>query len=68
MDPVKVAGVSDWPTPTTKKEVQQFIGFANFYRRFIQDYSKVARPLFDLTGKADFKWGEDQDQAFNELR
>jgi hypothetical protein len=42
MDPVKVAGVLDWPTPTTKKEVQQFIGFANFYRRFIQDYSKVA--------------------------
>jgi RNase H-like domain found in reverse transcriptase/Reverse transcriptase (RNA-dependent DNA polymerase)/Integrase zinc binding domain/Chromo (CHRromatin Organisation MOdifier) domain len=68
MDPVKVAGVSDWPTPTSKKEVQQFVGFVNFYRRFIQDYSKVARPLFDLTGKADFKWGEDQEAAFTELR
>jgi Reverse transcriptase (RNA-dependent DNA polymerase)/RNase H-like domain found in reverse transcriptase/Integrase zinc binding domain/Chromo (CHRromatin Organisation MOdifier) domain len=68
MDPVKVAGVAEWPKPTSKKEVQQFVGFANFYRRFIQDYSKVARPLFDLTGKAEFKWGEDQDEAFNELR
>ena len=35
MDPAKVAGVSEWPTPTTKKEVQSFLGFGNFYRKFI---------------------------------
>jgi hypothetical protein len=59
MDPVKVAGVVDWPTPTTKKELQQFLGFTNFYRHFILDYSHIAQPLFILTGKTDFKWGED---------
>jgi hypothetical protein len=49
MDPAKVAGVSEWPTPTTKKEVQSFLGFVNFYRRFIEDFSHIARPLFNLT-------------------
>src|ERR1700678_273105 len=39
MDPVKVAGVSEWPVPSNKKEVQSFLGFTNFYRRFIQYFS-----------------------------
>ena len=68
MDPVKVAGVAEWPRPTVKKEVQQFLGFTNFYRRFIRDYSHVAQPLFVLTGKTDFKWGEEQTKAFEELK
>ena len=51
MDPVKVAGVADWPAPQNKKEVQSFLGFTNFYRRFIQDFSHHAGPLFDLTSK-----------------
>jgi hypothetical protein len=51
MDPVKIAGVSEWPTPTNKKEVQSFISFINFYRRFIPNFSQHARPLFDLTMK-----------------
>jgi Reverse transcriptase (RNA-dependent DNA polymerase) len=49
MDPAKVARVSEWPTPTTKKEVQSFLGFVNFYRRFIEGFSHLARPLFNLT-------------------
>ena len=49
MDPVKIAGVTEWPAPTNKKEVQSFLRFTNFYRRFIRDFSEHARPLFDLT-------------------
>ena len=55
MDLVKVAGVAEWPVPNNKKEVQSFLGFINFYRRFIQDFSHHARPLFNLT-KNDVKW------------
>ncbi|GLB35706.1 putative retrotransposable element tf2 155 kda protein type 1-like [Lyophyllum shimeji] len=55
MDPVKVAGVAEWPVPKNKKEVQSFLGFTNFYRRFIRDFSHHARPLFDLTAK-DVAW------------
>ena len=49
MDPVKVARVCEWPTPESRTDVQAFVGFVNFYRRFIQDFSTIARPLFDLT-------------------
>jgi Reverse transcriptase (RNA-dependent DNA polymerase) len=56
MDPVKVAGVAEWPTPTKKKEVQSFLGFANFYHHFIKGFLHHAKPLFKLT-KKDRKWG-----------
>jgi hypothetical protein len=51
MDPVKIAGVVEWPVPTSKKEVQSFMGFTNFYCRFISNFSHHARALFDLTKK-----------------
>ena len=68
MDPVKIEAVSMWPTPTNKKEVQSFLGFTNFYRRFIRDFSHHGRPLFDLTGSADWRWGEEQQKAFQKLK
>ena len=54
MDPAKVAGVTGWPEPATKKELQSFLGFANFYRRFIAGFSKIAGPLHALTGQAEW--------------
>ena len=69
MDPVKVSGVLRWPEPTTKKEVQSFLGFANFYRRFIADFSRHGRPLFDLTKQdAKFVWGDKEQEAFDKLK
>ena len=49
MDPAKVARVPEWPTPTTKKKVQSFLGFVTFYRRFIEGFCHIARPFFNLT-------------------
>ena len=69
MDPAKVAGVSEWPTPSNKKEVQSFLGFTNFYRRFIEGFSHIARPLFSLTkGDSVFKWSFEEKLAFNTLK
>jgi hypothetical protein len=51
MDQAKVTAVLGWPIPTTVKEVQAFLGFANFYCQFIAGYSKVAQPLTELTRK-----------------
>jgi len=45
MDPVKVAGVHEWPVPENRTDVQAFIGFVNFYRHFIQDFSTIAHSL-----------------------
>ena len=51
MDPTKVTGVAEWPSLKNRKEVQSFLGFTNFYRRFIPHFSNDARPLFDLSKK-----------------
>ena len=55
MDPVKVSGVSEWPEPWNKREIQSFVGFVNFYQWFIKDFSHHARALFNLT-KKDVGW------------
>jgi hypothetical protein len=69
MDPVKITGVADWPTPSNKKEVQSFVGFINFYRRFIPGFSHHARALFDLTMKdVRFVWGLPQEDSFMKLK
>ena len=69
MDPSKVEAVRAWPTPKSLREVRGFLGFANFYRRFIKDFSKIARPLHDLTKKdIPWKWEDPQQMAFDTLR
>src|ERR1700675_1715939 len=65
MDPVKVAGVTDWPIPKTRKELQSFLSFTNFYHHFIDHFSDIARILFDLTKKDKvFVWGIAEEEAF----
>ena len=68
-DPAKIEAVRAWQRPGTRKQLQQFLGFANFYRRFIRNYSKVAAPLTQLTSTAfPFAWTPEADVAFNKLR
>ena len=69
MDLVKITGVAEWPAPTSKKEVQSFLSFTNFYRRFICDFSNHARPLFDLTcNDVQFHWGAAEQSVFDGLK
>jgi len=69
MDPVKVAGVCDWPTLENWTDVQAFIGFINFYHRFIRDFSTIARPLFDLTcSNQAWNWDAKEQEAFKCLK
>ena len=68
-DPHKLEDITSWPTPTNIKEVQSFIGFCNYYRRFIKDFSKIARPIHHLTKKdVEFVWNDDCQAAFLKLK
>ncbi|KAL0152240.1 hypothetical protein M9458_051963 [Cirrhinus mrigala] len=70
MDATKVQAVTDWPQPSTIKELQRFLGFANFYRRFIRNYSTVASPLTTLLKGKPKKliWTEEASLAFTSLK
>jgi hypothetical protein len=68
MDPAKLAEITGWPTPQTVKQVQAFLGFCNFYRQFIQGFSHIAHPLFELTKKGvPFLLNKPQESAFCSL-
>ena len=69
MDPTKLKGVADWPTPRTVHDIRAFLGFTGFYRYFVPNYSLIARPLIELTRKTTpFHWEEAQIQAFERLK
>ena len=68
-DPSKVEAVKDWPAPTTRRQLQRFLGFANFYRRFVRNYSRLAAPLTCLTSsKLSFTWSPVEQSAFEKLK
>jgi len=69
MEEGKVKGVLEWPTPQGVKDVQKFLGLANYYRRFIEGFAMVARPLHDLVKKdKKWEWTEREEKAFKELK
>ena len=69
MDPTKLKAMEQWEPPKLVKVIRSFIGFCNFYRKFIPNFSALARPLHDLTKKGvNFHWGKDQDNAFIKLK
>ncbi|GKC77812.1 putative reverse transcriptase domain-containing protein [Tanacetum coccineum] len=69
VDPTKIKAVKNWASPTTPTEVHQFLGLAGCYRRFIQGFLKIAKPLTKLTQKnKNYIWGEDQESAFHLLK
>ena len=68
MDEGKVEAIKDWPEPQNKKELQQFLGFVNFYQRFIEGFAKIAKPLTKLTGKEEWSWEKEQTDAFQGLK
>ena len=69
MDPSKVTAITEWPEPKMVKDVQSFLGFANFYRRFIEKYSQKATPLTNLTKKEQpFQWNKEHQQAFEAIK
>jgi hypothetical protein len=69
MDPVKLKGIIEWPIPRNVRELHAILGFGNYYKDFIQDYSSIARPLHNLTRKTTpWKWEDEEQNAFDELK
>ena len=69
MEEKKVKGVLDWPTPKCVKDMQKFLGLANYYRRFIKSFVSIARPLHDMVRKDQkWNWTEKQEKVFKELK
>ncbi|GJW99581.1 putative reverse transcriptase domain-containing protein [Tanacetum coccineum] len=69
VDPAKIESIKDWASPNTPTEIHQFLGLAGYYRRFIEGFSKIARPMTKLTQKnVKFDWGEKAEAAFQLLK
>ncbi|GJW68367.1 putative ribonuclease H-like domain-containing protein [Tanacetum coccineum] len=69
VDPSKVESVKNWKTPESSTEIRSFLGLAGYYRRFIENFSKIAKPLTLLTQKnKTYVWGDEQEEAFRILK
>ena len=64
----KIKAIKKWKTPTRVKDIESFLGFANFYQYFIQNFSYTAKPLNELKDKKEWKWEEEHQKAFKELK
>ncbi|GJT01410.1 putative reverse transcriptase domain-containing protein [Tanacetum coccineum] len=69
VDPAKIESIKDWTSPKSPTEIRQFLGLAGYYRRFIEGFSKIAKPMTKLTQKkVKFVWGDKQEAAFQVLK
>nr|GEY22616.1 hypothetical protein [Tanacetum cinerariifolium] len=69
VDPAKIESIKDWESPKSPTEICQFLGLAGYYRRFIEGFSKIAKPMTKLTQKKiKFEWGDKQEAAFQLLK
>ena len=69
VDPIKIEAMMNWERPKTPTEVRSFMGLAGYYRRFVQDFTKIATPLTKLTRKNEnFGWNEECERSFHELK
>ncbi|GJU47183.1 putative reverse transcriptase domain-containing protein [Tanacetum coccineum] len=69
VDPSKIKAIKNWAAPKTPTEVRQFLGLAGYYRRFIEGFSLISKPLTKLTQKSKkYEWGEEEEEAFQMLK
>ncbi|GJZ02595.1 putative reverse transcriptase domain-containing protein, partial [Tanacetum coccineum] len=69
VDPAKIKAIKNWAAPTTPTEVRQFLGLAGYYRRFIEGFSLISKPLTKLTQKdKKYEWGKEEEEAFQTLK
>jgi len=68
MEQEKIKAVKEWKTPTKVKDIESFLRFANFYQQFIHNFSHTARSLNELNGKKEWKWEEEHQKMFEELK
>nr|GEY24128.1 hypothetical protein [Tanacetum cinerariifolium] len=69
VDPAKIESIKNWASPKTPTEIRQFLGLANYYRRFIEGFSKIAKSMTKLTQKnVKFDWGEKEEAAFQLIK
>jgi len=68
MDPLQISEIMQWPTPKSLKALRGFLGLTGYYRRFILNYGRMARPLTQLLKKGNFEWTEESTNAMQQLK